>query len=193
MPEILSASALGIRPDRLIKLRRNIINTKLKRSLLIGGTLISIGAVTAGDLGIASAATSNTGRDALVDKLVAKFNLNKADVQKVFDEEHAARETEHEADIKTKLDQAVKDGKLTQDQEDKLIAKLKELQAEREAAHDSGTKPDAESMKAKRDEFKKWLSDNNIPEEYGLALGGRGHHGMQSMHKEGMHSTDNDD
>ncbi len=193
MPGIESASALGIRPDRLIKLRRNIINTKLKRSLLIGGTLISIGAVTAGGLGIASAATSNTGRDALVDKLVAKFNLNKADVQKVFDEEHAARETEHEADIKTKLDQAVKDGKLTQDQEDKLIAKLKELQADRDAARDSGTKPDAATMKAKRDEFKKWLSDNNIPEEYGLALGGRGHHGMQSMHKEGMHSTDNDD
>jgi len=139
-------------------------------------------------MGLASAATtSSTSGQSLVDKLASKFNLNKDDVQKVFDEDRSAHEAERAAEVKTQLDQLVKDGKITQAQEDKLIAKGKELQTQREANRDSmKDKTDAErkaAMDAERTAFTKWLSDNGIAEEYGrLIMGGHGRHGGPGSH-----------
>lgn len=132
-----------------------------------------MGAATAGSLGIASAATSANGQSTLIDKLVTKFNLNRDEVQKVFDEERASHQAEREQKMKERLDQAVKDGKLTQAQEDKLIAKLKEMQADRKNPKDA-TEADHEARKAKMDEFRQWLKDNNIPEEFGMPMRGHG-------------------
>jgi len=131
-------------------------------------------------MGLAHAATTTSGQQTLVDKIATKFNLKTEDVQKVFDEERAAHQTEKATQFKTKLDQAVKDGKLTQAQEDKLIAKQKELQAAHDANKDSmKDKTEAErkaAMEAERTAFKQWLTDNGIPAEYGMPMHG-GHHG----------------
>lgn len=156
------------------------IKKTLKRSLVIGATLASVGVTSVAGMGLAHAASSSSGGQSnLIDKLVSTFHLNKADVQKVFDENQATRQADHNAKTKERLDTAVKDGKLTQDQEDKLIAKQKELQATREANRDEmAAKTDAERKAAtqtERDAFKKWLSDNGIPKEY--AMGMRGEHG----------------
>jgi RPA family protein len=131
-------------------------------------------------MGLAHAATTTSGQQTLVDKIATKFNLKTEDVQKVFDEERAAHQAEAATQFKTKLDEAVKDGKLTQAQEDKLIAKQKELQA----AHDANkasmkdkTKAERKAaMEAERTAFKQWLTDNGIPAEYGMLMHG-GHHG----------------
>lgn len=162
----------------LAKLKGGTIK-HLKRNLLIGATAVSIGLSGVAGMGLAQAATTSTNpQDTLIDKLVSKFNLNKADVQKIFDEDRAAHQAEREADYKAKLDQAVKDGKLTQAQEDKLIAKQKELQTQREANRDAmKDKTDAErkaAMDAERTAFQKWLSDNGIPQEYAMMGHGRG-------------------
>lgn len=134
-------------------------------------------------MGLAHAATTSTSQNSIVDKIAAKFNLNKADVQKVFDENRSAHQAEREQAEKTRLDQAVKDGKLTQAQEDKLIAKLKEVQSARQANMDAmKDKTPAErkaAMEAERTAFKQWLADNGIPAEYGKMAGHgpRGGHG----------------
>lgn len=131
-------------------------------------------------MGLASAATSNSTdpQQSIIDKLATKFNLNKADVQKVFDEDRSAHEAARSAEVKTKLDQLVKDGKITQAQEDKLIAKAKELQSTHEANREkfkSMTEDERKSaMKSERDSLKQWLSDNGLTEEYGRYLMGRG-------------------
>lgn len=82
-----------------------------------------------------------------------------------------------------RLAQAVKDGKLTQDQADKITAKLKELKTQREAERDSmKDKTDEErktAMEAKKTELEKWAKDNNIPLEYLRSLGGPGGHGLR--------------
>lgn len=139
-------------------------------------------------LGIASAATDNTGQSNLVDKLATTFKLNKADVQKVFDEERATHKAEREQTMKTTIEQAVKDGKLTQDQADKLTAKLQELQAERKnmKGMKEATQTERDAHKAKMDEFKQWLSDNQIPEDLVRPMGshGRGHGHMRPEHSE---------
>lgn len=164
-----------------------IIKTSMKRTLMVGGAVATIGIATLGSAGLAHAATSpsesNPGQS-LIDTIAKKFNLNKDEVKKVFDEDHTAREANREQKMKDRLDQAVKDGTLTQDQADKLIAKLKEMRttrdADREAMKDKTQAERKALMQAERDAYQKWLSDNKIPEEFGAPMGmggGRGHHG----------------
>ncbi len=79
--------------------------------------MLSIGAASVGTMGLAHAATNTTTstnpQSSLIEKLVSKFNLNKDDVQKVFDEDRASHEAEQETQTKTKLDKLVTDGKIT--------------------------------------------------------------------------------
>lgn len=149
--------------------------------MLVGGAIATVGLAGLGTLGVASAATQNSDpQSSIIDKIATTFKLNKDDVKKVFDEERTAREAEHKAAVAGNLNQLVTDGKLTQEQADKLTAKAEELQAAREAGKDSLkdlTHDERKAaMEAKRDELKKWLSDNGIDEQYARFLM-PGHHG----------------
>jgi hypothetical protein len=149
----------------------------IKKPLLIAGVVTSIGAAGLGGSALVSADTSASGSNSLVSKIAQKFNLKTADVQAVFDEERTAKEAERQAEVEKTLTQAVTDGKLTQAQKDKIIAKQKELQAAREAERAAMEgKTDAEreaareakkaEMDTKRTELTKWATDNSIPTEY---------------------------
>ena len=153
--------------------------------MLVGGAVLSVGAASIGSLGVASAATNpgDSGQSSVVDKLVAKFGLNKADVQKVFDEDRSAHEAEREQKVKDKLAELVKEGKLTQDQADKLSAKAKELQtarqANREAMKDKTKEERKAAMEKEREALKQWLSDNKIDQKYARFVMGGGHGGPE--------------
>lgn len=128
-----------------------------KKLIAAAATVGLIGAGSA--VGIVGAAdtTGSSNNSSIVQKLSDKFHLDKSAVQKVFDEQHANREAARQKALQTKFDQAVKDGKLTSDQETKLLAKLKELQTARSTAVDGRA-----SMKANRDSLKQWATDNGI-------------------------------
>lgn len=121
---------------------------------------------------------------ALVSAIATKFNLNSSDVQTVVDqvliEERAARKAEHNQLFIDRLNQAVTDKKLTQDQADKIIAKQKEIQSN---MANFSEMTGAERQAAQKDQFdslKKWASDNNIPAQYlipGIGTKGFGHRG----------------
>jgi len=151
----------------------------IKKPLLIAGAITAIGVTGLVGTAVVSAATDTSNSGTLVDKIAQKFNLNKADVQAVFDQNRTDHEAQRQANVQTKLDQAVKDGKLTADQESKILAKLKELQAQRDA--DKGTMKDktpAErkaAMDAKKAELEQWAKDNNIPTQYLHFVGPHGH------------------
>lgn len=155
----------------------------IKKPLLLAGAITSIGVAGLAGNSLVSAQSNTTGSETLVSKIAKKFNLKSEDVQAVFDEERKSHEAEHAAQIEKELTQLVTDGKLTAEQKDKIIAKQKELQSQREA--DRGTmkdKTDADrktTMDAKKAELEKWAKDNNIPTEYlRFVMGGRhGHHG----------------
>lgn len=151
----------------------------IKKPLLIAGAVTTIGLAGLVGTSVVSAASDTNSSGTLVDKIAQKFNLNKADVQAVFDQNRADHEAEHQADLKTRLDQAVKDGKLTTDQENKILAKLKELQADRDANRASmKDKTPAErkvAQDAKKAKIEQWAKDNNIPTEYLHFFGPRGH------------------
>lgn len=164
--------------------------------MLVGGAVLSVGAASIGSLGVASAATNSgdSGQSSVVDKLVAKFGLNKADVQKVFDEDRSAHQAEREQKVKDKLAELVKEGKLTQDQADKLVAKAKELQtarqANREAMKDKSKEERKAVMDKEREALDKWLSDNKIDKQYARFLFGGGHGGPGGP---GMHGRNHDE
>jgi hypothetical protein len=151
----------------------------VKKNLLVVATAatLSLGALVP----VAAMAQSDTSTNgtSIVDKIASKFNLNKADVQKVFDEERATREAEREQDAKDELAALVKAGTLTQAQADKITAKRTEIKADMEANRDAmKDKTEAErkaTMDAKKAELDKWASDNGIDAKYLMPGHGKGH------------------
>lgn len=144
----------------------------IKKKLVILGAAATIGLAGLGSAGLAVAETGEDG-SSLVAKIAQKFNLNQDEVQAVFDEERAEHHAERETKFKERLAQAVTDGKLTQEQADKIQAKHEEMQTVMESLQDKSKDERREAMHANRDELKQWAEDNDIPEEY-LRMGGRG-------------------
>ena len=128
------------------------------------GSMLAVGAISAIAVGATSfvSAQSSTGGNSLVDRIATKFNLNKDEVKAVFDEEHAARETERLAEVSQNLQSAVDSGKITEEQKTLIENKIKEVQASRDAD---------------RQAIEDWATANNIDMQY-VMMGGR--HGDSS-------------
>ncbi len=126
---------------------------------------IIIAASSAGIIGFAGigasvmAATNSGGGSSnypsIVQKIADKFNLDPAKVNDVFVADRASHQAEHQAKLKSTLDQAVKDGKITKDQEDKLIAKLQSL-------HTENKDNKAQNRQDLKSELDQWAKDNGI-------------------------------
>ena len=154
----------------------------MNKKLVIGSALatLAIGVLIPVASSISVSAYGGVSGDSnLIDSLVKKFNLNKNDVQKIFDENKTTMETERETTQATKLKTAVSDGKITQAQADKITAKLAEMKTEREANHtamESKTEAERETfMETKKTELDNWAKENNIDVSYLMMGGGRGH------------------
>jgi Skp family chaperone for outer membrane proteins len=174
----------------------------MKKMLAAAGIATVIGATGLTSVGIVNAAsTTNTSTDpmsSLVDAIASKFNLSKSDVQSVFDAQRTEMEAQHETKVKAKVAQLVTDGKLTQDQADKINAKRAELQKEREANKTTDQSKTREEMKtemdAKRTTLEAWAKENGIDTTYlRYVFGGgpgHGHGGPGGMHESSDDSTD---
>ncbi len=147
--------------------------------------LASLGAgtiLTVAGMGAVSAQGSNS--NSIVDKLSSKFNLNKTEVQKVFDEEHTARAAEHKQKLEERLTQAVKDGKITADQKTKILAKFDEEKSFRDSLKDKSEEERKAAMKQHRLDMQQWAADNDIDMRV-MHMGphGGGHRGMDKPDK----------
>lgn len=160
-----------------------------KKRVLAGSAIIALGLVFAGTSS-ARAANANGGTNPmsnLVQAIATKFNLNTSDVQAVFDEQRAQMEKEHEQMFADRLKQAVADGKLTQDQADKITAKKAELEALRTSLSGKTEDEKRAAMKTQVDALKTWATENNIPAEFMMFGGFGGGHHMGDMKGRGMH------
>jgi len=160
----------------------------MKKQLVVAGIVAGIATAGVMGVGIANAAadtstTTTNPMSSLVDAIASKFNLNKTEVQAVFDAQRTQMEANREATVKKEVAQLVTDGKITQAQADKINAKRAELQKEREANKDTVSTKTREEMKtemdAKRTELEQWAKDNGISTDYLRYVfgGGRGHGG----------------
>ncbi len=116
-------------------------------------------------------------RASLAQAIASKFNLNKDEVVKVMDEQH-------QAEMNERLSQAVKDGKLTEDQKNKIIAKQAEMKPKFDAAHaETDSAKRKEALDALHKEMQQWAKDNGIPKGPGAIgngpMGHGGHHGIR--------------
>lgn len=147
-----------------------------KKQIIIPALLLAIAGTTFFGVTSALAQGTNNQESTLVQKIASKFNLNKDEVQKVFDEEHVAREVSMQARNEERLTALVTSGKITEAQRILIINKQKELKANRDANKDSFknlTPNERKSrMDARKTEFETWAKTNGIDTQY--LIGGFG-------------------
>jgi len=91
---------------------------------------------------------------------IEKFNLNTSEVQKVIDEERQEREKQRLSLLEEKLNQAVKDGVISEEQKKALLEHWQNKWQERRQI---------------REEERKWFEENKIDwQKLGPYLGGMG-------------------
>lgn len=157
---------------------------KMKRTVLVGAVVAATAVGAVSGAGIASAATSSsTGESSIVDKIASKFNLKKADVQAVFDENREARQAEREANQKQRLADAVTAGKLTQAQADHVTSALNEIKTLRGTTAPKDLSQDVrDQIKDKMDTLHDWAKDNNIDIKDVMGGNGGGMRGIGPRH-----------
>lgn len=128
---------------------------------------------------LAANAQANDG-NTLVDKIAEKFNLNKADVQKVFDDNKAENQAERQQKLEQRLDKAVSDGKITSSQKEEILAKLKDFQSFIDSLKGKTPAERRVAIKAKKKELRQWAKDNKIPEGILMPAGIRAGFGSHS-------------
>lgn len=115
----------------------------------------------------------------LVQAIAEKFGLNQAEVQAVFDDQ---REKHHEVmqqKLEERLNQAVKDGKITEDQKTKILEKHAEFKQNHESLKDMTPEERRTAMQQKHDELKSWAEAEGIDLSYLMMGHGMGRHHME--------------
>lgn len=98
----------------------------------------------------------------IVQKLVERFGLNEDEVKAVFDEERTERQQQMQARFEERLNQAVSEGKITEEQKQAILAKKEEMQANFGQFKDLSPEERREKMEAHREEMKTWAEENGI-------------------------------
>lgn len=94
--------------------------------------------------------------------LVEKFNLNESEVATFVNDQRDANRAQVEADKLDRLNTAVSEGKLTEDQKNALLAKQEENKANRESMQELTREERDTKIKENRDAMKTWAEDNGI-------------------------------
>lgn len=156
---------------------------KFKMPQMLAATALTIGLAATGVGAVHAATTANKTNPMsnLVNAIASKFNLNSADVQQVFDQQHLQMQAERQQQFKDRLAEQVTAGNLTQDQANKIIAKMQEIETQHQTNMQSMQTMTAEQrqavMEKERTALEQWATDNNIPKQY-LRFGmGKGHGG----------------
>lgn len=149
----------------LLPVNRKGDQMAIKKSLIVTGVIASVGLASLAAIGTVAADTN--GNNSLAQAIAKKFNLNQNEVQQVLDEHHSEMEAEHQQKLENRLSQAVKDGKITEEQKTKILAKLDEMKKEREDNKDKVKNMSEEERKKFMDErrtaLESWAKENGIP------------------------------
>lgn len=152
----------------------------------MAGTIAAVGVSGIAGVSAVSAESDTASNDpmvSLVDKLVSKFNLNKDEVQSVFDESRAEMEAQREQRQAERLQELVEVGTITAEQKTAIEAKITELKEQREANKDSMQDLSNDERKAKMEEerasLESWAEEQGIDlsKLRGILMGGPGGHG----------------
>jgi hypothetical protein len=157
------------------------MRTLQKKKSLIAASIATAGAAGILMVGGVAFAQTPSNSQGLSQAIASKFNLNKDDVQKVIEQQHAQKTSDH-------LDKMMENGKITADQKALIAAKQAEIKPRLDAAREL-TDPAARKaeMQAIRSDMQQWAKDNSIPKGAIAQHGGRGAEGGKHM----MNGKDN--
>ena len=94
----------------------------------------------------------------IVQNIASKFGLNPADVQQVFSDTRKEQ-------ISSRLEIAVQNGKITEDQKNQILSKQDEINNKVDEINNKQLTQQEriDAMNSLRSDIEKWASDNNIP------------------------------
>lgn len=154
-------------------MNKKVVLPFLALGVLAFGTLIS--------QNYALAAENVNPETTIVEKIATKFDLNKNEVQKVFDEQKIEMQAQMQAKNEERLTILVSEGKITEAQRTLILNKHKELhesrQSDRDALKELTPEEKKAKMEAKRTELNTWAKENGIDPDF-LFLG----RGMREGH-----------
>lgn len=167
---------------------------KIQKNVLVAGLLTTVAAGSV--IGIGSVNALREGgspHDNLIDKLSETFNLNRDQVEAVFDEHRTAITAEQKAMHERYLQSKVDDATLTAEQKTALSGKLNELHAAREEWRNQELTPEQmkEKMTTSWEELQRWAEEQgiNLAELKLMGHDMHGMHGAHDGHRRGMGGT----
>lgn len=155
----------------------------MNKRIIIPALLVVTGILTLGPVKQVVAQENTSWHQSLVNRMVQRFGLKEADVKAVFDAQRQEHQDQMTARMEEKLGQLVKDGKITEAQKNKILAKHRELQDKKINKPNNWFEMSREEkrslMESQRLELEKWAKDNGIDSQYLFGLGpgmGKGGH-----------------
>lgn len=148
-----------------------------KKIILPVAVLLITGAAFFGTAAYAQVNQNNQGN--MAQELAQKLGIDEAKVQTAFDEIRNEHRQEMQAQFTERLNQAVAEGKLTEDQKNLILKKHEEMQAqretEREQVQNMSREERREFMETRREEMQAWGESNGIDLQYLMGpQGGQG-------------------
>lgn len=138
-------------------MNKKLLISSLGLAMLLGAGALTASAVSADDATFPP----------LVERLAERFNLNQDEVQSFFEEQKEEHHRLMMQNKEEKLNQAVSDGVLTEEQKQALLDRWEEMKAHREEHHQ---------------EMQQWFEEQGIDPEKLHTYLGFGHRGFGHWH-----------
>lgn len=138
----------------------------IKKTIMIPVIAVAAsGIILLGATQLVHAQTSNTPFSGLAQAIAQKFNLNQTDVQNVINQQ---MQTNMQTRVQNRLDQLVKDGKITSAQEQAIISEMAKIKSEYDTAAFKTMTADQrkQSLQKMRDEINAWAKSQGIDIKY---------------------------
>jgi len=153
-----------------------------KKGIVAATVLATIGTGSVGIISAFAAENPNsraTGMENLTQALVDKFGINAEEVRTVFYEQHAEIQADREEHKAERLERAVANDVLTQEQADAISAHRDEMQTLIKSLENATPEERKETLNAQHETNKIWAKENNIPKQF---LPHEGHHNKHRHH-----------
>jgi hypothetical protein len=146
-------------------------------------TKLLISVLTVGVIGVAATGTTtvmaqnNGSYQSFVAELAQKLGLDQTKVQQAFDSIKSDNQAKRQVTVQSKLDQAVKDGKLTDAQKQLILNKIQEIksqvQTDMQNWKNMAPQQRRDQMKKRHDDITAWAKQNGIDMQYVFGMRGR--------------------
>lgn len=107
-------------------------------------------------------ANDTTNFPPLVQRFIERFNLDENEVSEFISDVHQERHQEREALFLEKLDQAVEEGSITEEQKTLLLEKHKEMSQNWEEFMNLSPEEKRLRMQTRKEEVQRWAEENDI-------------------------------